>query len=137
VSSSSSYSSLSNSLTSAASTFPNYNNTSSNSSAVYSAPIYVERDKDIVRKCGKEIWVDNSLRDWPTNDCRLFIGDVGKEVTSRNYENLFVILIIPIKTMKILISTCMLKEYTTKRMYNKLNIEYKSIIKLYQRQKQV
>jgi hypothetical protein len=35
----------------------------------------------IVRSCAGERWVDSSLLEWPENDIRLFVGDVGNDVT--------------------------------------------------------
>lgn len=37
--------------------------------------------KRFLRVGGGEVWEDKSLQDWPENDFRLFIGDLGNEVT--------------------------------------------------------
>ena len=34
-----------------------------------------------MRKAGGEMWIDETLDDWPDNDFRLFCGDLGNEVT--------------------------------------------------------
>ena len=34
-----------------------------------------------MRTGGGETWVDDSLKDWPDNDFRLFVGDLAKEVS--------------------------------------------------------
>ncbi len=34
-----------------------------------------------VRSSGGEIWRDKTLEQWPLRDCRLFIGDLGQDVT--------------------------------------------------------
>jgi hypothetical protein len=36
--------------------------------------------KPQVRAIGGHVWVDESLEDWPENDFRLFVGDLGPEV---------------------------------------------------------
>ena len=33
------------------------------------------------RAAGGKVWVDNSLDDWPEDDYRIFVGDLGNEVT--------------------------------------------------------
>jgi hypothetical protein len=35
-----------------------------------------------VRKAADEVWVDDSLQDWPENDFRIFVGDLAKDVTT-------------------------------------------------------
>ncbi len=65
--------------------------TSTTSFAV-AAPAYAtDQSSDIVRKCGQDVWVDNSLKDWPTNDYRLFVGDIGKEVTDAMLIQMFAV----------------------------------------------
>lgn len=45
-------------------------------------PIVPRSDKTFVRKAAEEVWVDESLQEWPENDFRIFVGDLGKEVTT-------------------------------------------------------
>lgn len=35
----------------------------------------------VVRKAAGKVWVDTQLSDWPENDFRIFVGNLGKEVT--------------------------------------------------------
>jgi hypothetical protein len=53
-------------------------NTHSSSS---SAPI-IKQNKKFVRTAADNVWVDETLNEWPENDYRLFVGDLGNEVTS-------------------------------------------------------
>eukprot|EP01112_Ceratiomyxa_fruticulosa_P005713 TRINITY_DN16562_c0_g1_i2.p1 TRINITY_DN16562_c0_g1~~TRINITY_DN16562_c0_g1_i2.p1 ORF type:complete len:409 (+),score=122.91 TRINITY_DN16562_c0_g1_i2:82-1227(+) len=39
------------------------------------------KSKAVYRKGGGQEWVDPSLADWPENDYRIFVGDLGNEVT--------------------------------------------------------
>lgn len=41
------------------------------------------------RAAGGETWVDPSLASWPTNDARLFVGNLGKEVTDEMLAQAF------------------------------------------------
>lgn len=41
----------------------------------------LRQTKDFVRVGGGKVWEDETLKDWPENDFRLFIGDIAKEVT--------------------------------------------------------
>ena len=34
----------------------------------------------VPRKAGGEVWWDASLSEWPPNDFRIFVGDMGNEV---------------------------------------------------------
>ncbi|KAJ2660944.1 hypothetical protein IWW48_002649 [Coemansia sp. RSA 1200] len=43
----------------------------------------------IVRKAGGQVWEDATLDDWPTNDYRLFAGDLGPEVTGEMLQQAF------------------------------------------------
>lgn len=43
----------------------------------------------VVRAAGGEIWVDNTLSEWPSNDYRLFVGDLSNEVTDSILTNAF------------------------------------------------
>jgi RNA recognition motif-containing protein len=40
-------------------------------------------NKKFVRKAAGEVWVDETLNEWPENDFRLFVGDLGKETTDQ------------------------------------------------------
>lgn len=35
------------------------------------------------------MWEDQSMADWPTNDYRLFVGNLGNEVTDNILANAF------------------------------------------------
>lgn len=45
-------------------------------------PVIPRSDKTFVRKAADEVWVDQTLQEWPENDFRIFVGDLGKEVTT-------------------------------------------------------
>lgn len=56
------------------------------------APICVNaklQNKKFVRCGGKEVWVDETLNEWPENDFRAFIGDIGKDVTTEMLAKMF------------------------------------------------
>ena len=40
------------------------------------------QEKKFVRKAAGETWVDDTLQEWPENDYRIFVGDIGKEVSN-------------------------------------------------------
>ncbi|KAJ2558137.1 hypothetical protein EV175_000942 [Coemansia sp. RSA 1933] len=42
-----------------------------------------------VRLAGGQVWEDSTLDDWPTNDYRLFAGNLGPEVTSDMLQQAF------------------------------------------------
>lgn len=42
----------------------------------------MKQDKKFIRTGANEVWVDETLSEWPENDFRLFIGDLGNEVTT-------------------------------------------------------
>ena len=46
------------------------------------APAVPLQNKKFVRSGGGEVWEDDTLNEWPENDYRLFIGDLGNEVTT-------------------------------------------------------
>jgi hypothetical protein len=46
-------------------------------------------DKKFVRKAADEIWVDDTLKEWPDNDYRIFVGDLAKEVTTEMMTKTF------------------------------------------------
>jgi hypothetical protein len=56
--------------------------TSSSSSAPSSNVIIPRQTKTFVRKAADEVWVDDSLQEWPENDFRIFVGDLAKDVTT-------------------------------------------------------
>lgn len=39
------------------------------------------KKKVLLRQAGGQKWVDPSLNEWPDNDFRIFVGDMGNEVT--------------------------------------------------------
>lgn len=41
-----------------------------------------EKERKFVRKAADEVWVDESLKEWPDNDYRIFVGDLAKEVST-------------------------------------------------------
>ena len=41
------------------------------------------------RKAGGELWVDETMEDWPENDFRMFIGNLAVEVNDENLTNSF------------------------------------------------
>jgi RNA recognition motif-containing protein len=45
-------------------------------------PSIPRQNKKFVRTGAGEIWVDDSLNEWPENDYRIFVGDLAKEVTT-------------------------------------------------------
>ena len=51
------------------------------SATAVSQPQYLQTKK-FVRAGANEVWVDKTLNEWPENDFRLFVGDLGNEVTS-------------------------------------------------------
>lgn len=46
-------------------------------------------DKEFVRKAGGEVWVDETLKEWPDNDFRIFVGDLGKDVSTEMLAKAF------------------------------------------------
>ena len=44
----------------------------------------------IYRKGAGVIWQDESLNEWPENDYRMFIGDLGNEVNDQVLANAFI-----------------------------------------------
>ena len=47
------------------------------------------QSKKHVRSAAGEQWVDNSLSEWPENDFRIFVGDLGNEVSSEQLSTCF------------------------------------------------
>ena len=48
-----------------------------------------KQDKTFVRTGAGEVWIDDSLKDWPENDYRIFVGDLGKETTTEMLAKIF------------------------------------------------
>lgn len=55
---------------------------SSSSNQQSSLPFIPRQNKQFVRKAADEVWVDDSLQEWPENDFRIFVGDLAKDVTT-------------------------------------------------------
>lgn len=66
-------------------------NQSTATSYQYTAPLPIikKSDKKYVRKAAEEVWVDDSLNEWPDNDYRIFVGDLAKEVTTEMMAKAF------------------------------------------------
>ncbi|KAJ2262918.1 RNA-binding protein 42 [Coemansia sp. RSA 376] len=47
------------------------------------------KKRRIVRMAGGQVWEDSTLDEWPANDYRLFVGDLGPEVTTELLEEVF------------------------------------------------
>ncbi|KAI8323983.1 RNA-binding domain-containing protein, partial [Martensiomyces pterosporus] len=47
------------------------------------------KKRRVVRMAGGQVWEDATLDEWPTNDYRLFAGDLGPEVTGELLEQAF------------------------------------------------
>lgn len=45
-----------------------------------SAPAVKKIGKSVFRQAGGDRWEDKSLGEWPENDYRIFVGDLGAEV---------------------------------------------------------
>lgn len=58
-------------------------------SAPVAAPQMPKQDKTFVRTGAGEVWVDDTLKDWPENDYRIFVGDLGKETTTEMLAKIF------------------------------------------------
>jgi len=48
--------------------------------------VKTQANKTFVRVAGGETWRDDTLKDWPENDFRLFIGDLSKDVKEKDLE---------------------------------------------------
>jgi hypothetical protein len=46
-------------------------------------------NKGCLRVGGGEKWVDPTLRDWPENDFRLFVGDIGPDCQEKDLDAMF------------------------------------------------
>ncbi|KAJ2064446.1 RNA-binding protein 42 [Coemansia sp. S146] len=47
------------------------------------------KKRRIVRMAGGQVWEDSTLDEWPADDYRLFVGDLGPEVTTELLEEVF------------------------------------------------
>jgi hypothetical protein len=56
--------------------------THSQPSAPIAGPQVPRQNKSFVRTGAGDVWVDDTLNEWPENDYRIFVGDLGKEVTT-------------------------------------------------------
>jgi hypothetical protein len=45
--------------------------------------------KVVVREAAGQRWVDNTLAEWPDNDFRIFVGDLGSEVNDEALSKAF------------------------------------------------
>lgn len=52
-------------------------------------PMAPRQNKTFVRSAAEEVWVDETLNEWPENDYRIFVGDLGKEVTTEHLAKHF------------------------------------------------
>lgn len=43
----------------------------------------------VVRKAAGKVWIDTQLSEWPENDFRIFVGNLGKEVTDAVLSHAF------------------------------------------------
>jgi hypothetical protein len=60
------------------------------SSAVAPTPQPVlMQNKKFVRTGANQVWEDSTLNEWPENDFRLFVGDLGNEVTTEMLDREF------------------------------------------------
>ena len=48
-----------------------------------------QSEEKFVRVAGGSQWVDDTLKDWPENDFRLFIGDLGEEIAEPELDACF------------------------------------------------
>jgi hypothetical protein len=49
-------------------------------------PAVPRQNKTFARTGGGDVWVDNSLNEWPENDYRIFVGDLAKEVNTEHLQ---------------------------------------------------
>eukprot|EP01035_Chromulina_nebulosa_P024167 gene24167-31413_t len=45
--------------------------------------------QEIESSSGGDVWVDDSLAEWPDNDFRVFVGDLGKEINTDSLTKAF------------------------------------------------
>jgi len=86
--SSSSFSSSSSSYPSSASSSSSYSHFPQLSASV-APPMAPRQTKTFVRSAADEVWIDETLNEWPENDYRIFVGDLGKEVTTEHLAKHF------------------------------------------------
>ncbi len=48
-----------------------------------------KRKAKLMRKAGDDVWVDETLEQWPENDFRIFCGNMGNEVNDEVLANAF------------------------------------------------
>ena len=46
-------------------------------------------NKKFVRKAADEVWIDDTLNEWPANDYRIFVGDLAKEISTEDLSKPF------------------------------------------------
>ena len=46
--------------------------------------------KKNLRKAAGKVWEDVSLAEWPDNDYRLFVGDLGNDVNDSTLAKIFI-----------------------------------------------
>jgi len=49
----------------------------------------MEDVEPVVRKAGGKVWKDSSLSEWPENDFRIFVGNLGTEVADEILASTF------------------------------------------------
>ena len=54
-----------------------------------SGSVTEDRGKRMLRRVGGEVWEDSTLSDWNANDFRLFVGNLGDEVTDTTLHDIF------------------------------------------------
>jgi RNA recognition motif-containing protein len=48
-----------------------------------------DKKRKFVREAGGEVWQDETLSDWPENDFRIFVGDLGPETNDQKLAEAF------------------------------------------------
>ncbi len=66
-----------------------YGSSGGGSSSTFQAPYFPVSTKKFVRKAADEVWVDDTLKEWPENDYRIFVGDLAKETTTDHLTKAF------------------------------------------------
>lgn len=97
------YGGMENSLTAGAASSAQSFSTASDSAAAYQGlaaysnpqssqpaqPVKLRTDEKYVRKVADEVWVDETLKEWPENDYRVFVGDLAKDTTTEQLTKAF------------------------------------------------
>jgi hypothetical protein len=52
-------------------------------------PQVPRQNKTFVRVGAGEVWTDDTLNEWPENDYRIFVGDLGKEINTEHLAKHF------------------------------------------------